>query len=40
MPEKLDNVGQSDFALRLPKSPGILLIWAEAVVPDTLTHTH
>lgn len=40
VPEKLDNVGQSDFALRLPKSPGTLLSWPEAVVPDTHTHTH
>ena len=40
VPEKLDNVGQSDFALRLSKSPGTLLSWPEAVVPDTLTHTH
>ena len=38
VPEKLDNVGQSDFALRLPKSPGTLLSWPEAVVPDTHTH--
>ena len=40
MPEKLDNVGQSDFALQLPKSPGTLLSWPEAVVPVTHTHIH
>ena len=40
VPEKLDNVGQSDFALQLPKSPGTLLSWPEAVVPVTHTHIH
>lgn len=35
MPEKLDNVGQSDFALKLPNPPGTLLSWPKAVVPVT-----
>lgn len=35
MPEKLDNVGHSDFALQFPNPPGTLLSFSEAVVPVT-----
>ena len=32
MPEKLDNVGHTDFALQFPNPPGTLLSLPEAVV--------
>lgn len=35
MPEKLDNVGHSDFGLQLPHPPGTLLSLSEAAVPVT-----